>query len=84
MFDANLRRRLCWMSGGLVLGLALAGFWPHSPAHAVATSQLDSFSVCTAPLDGEGEAIFFLDYLTGDLKGATLNPNTRTFAGFFC
>lgn len=83
MFDANLKRRLCWMGGGLVLGLVLGGLWPNSPAHAVATASIDSFSVCTAPLDQEGEAVFFLDYLTGDLKGAALNPNTRTFTAFF-
>jgi hypothetical protein len=71
------------MGGGLVLGLVFGGLWPSSPAHAVATASLESFSVCTSPLDGEGEAIFFLDYLTGDLKGAALNPNTRTFTGFF-
>jgi hypothetical protein len=79
MFDANLRRRLWWMGGGLVLGLVFGGIWPDSPAHAVATSQIESFSACTAPLDSEVEGIFLLDYLTGDLRGAALNPQTRTF-----
>jgi hypothetical protein len=83
MSKTNLRQRFIWMGGGVVLGLILGGLWPESPAHAVATSQVDSFSVCTAPLDGDGEAIFFLDYLTGDLKGAALNPNTRQFTAFF-
>lgn len=83
MFDAKLRQRLCWTGGGVVLGLLFGGLWPSSPAHAVATSQIDSFSVCTAPVDEEGEAIFFLDYLTGDLKGAALNPNTGKFTAFF-
>lgn len=83
MYDPNLRRRFVWMGGGVLLGLVLGGFWPDSPAHAVATSQIDSFSVCTAPIDGQDEGIFFLDYLTGDLKGAALNPNTRTFTTTF-
>lgn len=83
MFDATLRRRVCWVSGGLIVGLILGGVWPDSPAHAVATSQLDSFSVCTAPIDDDGEAVFFLDYLTGDLKGAALNPNNGKFTAFF-
>lgn len=73
MVDANLRRRLCWMGGGLVLGLVFGGFWPDSPAHAVATSQIDNFSACTAPLDSEIEGIFLLDSITGELKGAALN-----------
>ncbi len=80
MFNASQGRRLCWMGGGLVLGLALGGLFPNSPAHAVATSQIDSFSVCTAPIDEDGEGIFFLDYLTGDLKGAALNPNSGKFS----
>jgi hypothetical protein len=83
MFDANLRRRLWWMGGGVVLGLVLGGLWPDSPAHAVATSQIDSFSICTAPIDDDGEGVFFLDYLTGDLKGAALNPANGKFTAFF-
>jgi hypothetical protein len=83
MFDANLKRRLWWTAGGLVVGLVLGGVWPHSPAHAVATSQIDNFAACTAPLDNEVEGIFLLDSVTGDLKGAAINPNTRTFTVFF-
>jgi hypothetical protein len=83
MFDATLRRRLWWLGGGVAVGLMLGGMWPDSPAHAVATSQIDSFSVCTAAIDDDGEAIFFLDYLTGDLKGAAINPQNGKFTAFF-
>src|SRR5262249_17925542 len=83
MFDANLGRRLCWMSGGLLVGLVLGGLWPDSPAHAVATSRIESFAAWTGPIAADGEAIFFLDYLTGELKGAALNPNTGTFTASF-
>jgi hypothetical protein len=83
MLDANLRRRLCWTGGGVVLGLLFGGLWPNSPAHAVATSQIESFSICTAPIDEEGEGVFFLDYLTGELKGAALSPNFGKFNALF-
>ena len=83
MWDANLRRRLCWMGGGLVLGLVFGGLWPDSPAHAVATSQIDGFAACTTPLDSEIEGIFVLDSITGDLKGTALNPITRQFTVSF-
>jgi hypothetical protein len=83
MWDANLRRRLCWMGGGLVLGLVFGGLWPDSPAHAVATSQIESFAACTTPLDNDIEGIFILDSITGDLKGTALNPVTRTFTVSF-
>src|SRR5688572_32596015 len=83
MWDANLRRRLCWMGGGLILGLVFGGIWPDSPAHAVATSQIDGFAACTTPLDNEIEGIFILDSITGDLKGTALNPVTRQFTVSF-
>jgi hypothetical protein len=83
MLDATLRRRLWWMSGGVVLGLVLGGLWPNSPVHATATSQIESFAVCTAPIDEEGEGVFFLDYLTGELKGAALSPMTGKFNVLF-
>jgi hypothetical protein len=83
MFDATVRRRVMWMGGGVVLGLVLGGVWPDSPAHAVATSQIESFSVCTAPIDEDGEGVFFLDYLTGELKGAALNPSNGKFTVVF-
>jgi hypothetical protein len=83
MLDTTARRRWLYLAAGLVLGLILGGLWPDSPAHAVATAQIESFAVCTAPLDDDGEAIFFLDYLTGDLKGAAINPNNGKFTAFF-
>ena len=83
MSDPSLRQRWSYLAAGLILGLIAGGFWPDSPAHAVATAQLESFAVCTAPLDDDGEAIFFLDYLTGDLKGAAINPNNGKFTALF-
>jgi hypothetical protein len=71
------------MAAGVIVGLVIGGLWPDSPAHAVATAQIESFAICTAPLDEDGEAVFFLDYLTGDLRGAAISPNNYRFAAAF-
>jgi len=52
---------------GLLAGLLVAGFWPSVPLHAVATDKIDTFSMATGPVEGEYEAVYFLDHLTGDL-----------------
>ena len=52
---------------GLVAGLLLAGLWPSVPLHAVSTDKIDTFSMATGPVEGEYEAVYFLDHLTGDL-----------------
>ena len=84
MSDANGASAL-WLDGrrAVLLGLVFGGLWPDSPAHAVATSQIDSFAVCTGAVDDEGEGVFFLDSLTGDLKGAALNPQNGKFTALF-
>jgi hypothetical protein len=48
---------------------------------ALAMSSLaeGSFAVCTAPIDGNTEGFFILDFETGDLSGGVLNPNTAKF-----
>ncbi len=65
--------------GGLLLGLV----WPTNEAHGVATDRYENFAIATGPLDGEVEAVYFLDFLTGDLKAAVLNINNGKFTAFF-
>ena len=36
--------------GGVVGALAVAGYWPHTPLHAVATDRYDTFAMATGPL----------------------------------
>jgi hypothetical protein len=67
---------------GLIVGLVLGGFWPHTPLHAVSTDRLDTFAIATGPVDEEVEAIYFLDFLTGDLRAAVLG-RTNKFQGAF-
>src|SRR5690606_19016806 len=67
----------------LVLGLNASGVWPSVPLHAAATDSQENFAIATGAVDGQVEAIFALDFLTGDLKAAVLQPQTGRFASLF-
>jgi hypothetical protein len=73
--------------GGLVCGLVggaiLANLWPESPVHASATDRINTFAVATGAVDEDVEAVFFLDFLTGDLRAAVINKNNHKFMAFF-
>ncbi|HEV3021060.1 MAG TPA: hypothetical protein VGX76_01275 [Pirellulales bacterium] len=83
MTNALKRNRAVWLAAGVLLGLAAASFLPHSPAHAVATDRMGDFAIATGPLDDQVEAIYFLDFLTGDLRAAALNLYTWKFGSLF-
>ena len=68
---------------GVVVGLAAGALLPQSPLHAVSNDRGDTFAICTAPADEDIEAIWFLDFLTGDLKAAAISPVTGKFAAFY-
>jgi hypothetical protein len=68
---------------GLLGGLALSGLWPHAPLYALATDRSDSYGMATGPLDVEVEAVYFLDFLTGDLKAIVLGQQPGTWTGYF-
>ena len=68
---------------GLVIGLNLRGIWPNIPLHATATHGYDNFAIATGLIDNELEALYFLDFLTGDLKAAVLNQRTGDFGAMF-
>lgn len=75
-----------WFIGlglGLVVGLVVAGFWPQTPLHAVATDRSETFAVATGYCDESVEAIWFLDFLTGDLRAAVVSKQTGTFNAFY-
>jgi len=63
------------------LGVAVGGWLRGEPrrAHAATAAVEDSFAVCTT-LVGDGmEALFMLDFETGDVSGGVLNQNTAKF-----
>ena len=68
---------------GLAVGLNIQGLWPDVPLHASATEGFESFSISTGLVDNEVEGLYFLDYLTGDLVGAVVNPKTGKFNARF-
>lgn len=75
-----------WMAGaivGFVVGLNVAGLWPSVPLHATATQGLDKFAIATGLVDESVEALYFLDFLTGDLRAAVINPKNGKFTAFF-
>jgi hypothetical protein len=75
--------RVFWLTIGLAAGLALSGFWPQTPLHAVATDRYDTFAIATGPVNEEVEAIFVLDFLTGDLRAAVMSPQRNQFTCFY-
>lgn len=75
----------------LALGLALG--WivcaevldrrPTIRVDATATQGLDNFAIATGLVASGMEALYFLDYLTGDLKGAVISEKTGKFNALF-
>jgi hypothetical protein len=57
---------------GLAAGLVLAWFLPNTPLHAVATDRIDTFAIATGHVDVDIEAVYFLDFLTGDLNAVVI------------
>jgi len=68
---------------GLVVGLNAKGLWPHIPLHATATEGYESFSIATGLVHAGVEGLYFLDYLTGELIGAVVNPKNGQFNAKF-
>src|SRR5262249_3403110 len=76
-------KRLGWVSLGVLIGALLSVFMPAQPLHAVATHGQEGFALATGLLDNSVEGVYFLDGLTGVLKGAALNINTYSFTSVF-
>jgi hypothetical protein len=72
------------MGIGLAIGLiVMSGLWPHTPIHAVGTDRTDTYAIATGPVDNEIEAVYFLDFLTGDLSALVLGKQARVWTGAF-
>jgi hypothetical protein len=78
-------QRIVWLGAGLVAGLCLSTFWPHEPAMSAASDRNSKFGMATCAVTsglgvaGELEGIFVLDYYTGRLTGAVLDPKSGKF-----
>ena len=77
--------RLLWLFCGVVGGLCLAYLWPHEELQASATDHSENFAICTvevAPLAAP-EAVFVLNFTTGEIRGALLNQQAGAFTNFW-
>lgn len=84
MFHALKTSRIAWLGIGLLAGLILGGIWPSTPLHAVTTDRTTTFAMATGPVDDEFEAVYFLDYLTGNLNAVVLGRQQgRGFTAFY-
>lgn len=72
MFWTRKYMRYAWPIVGLMIGVIVGGVCPHTPMHATATDRYETFAICTGFVDDGVEAVYFLDFLTGDLKAAVL------------
>ncbi len=68
---------------GLVIGMLFAGGWPNVPLHAVATDRTDGFAIATGYCDESVEAIYFLDFATGNLSAAAVSKQNGHFNAFY-
>jgi hypothetical protein len=72
---------------GLVAGgyaASLRGFqFPKPVLHASATESTDSMAIATGLIDEGVEGLFVLDFVTGNLQVAVINPRTGQLGGLY-
>jgi len=74
---------IAWTAIGLLVGVVIAGWWPDTPLHAVATDRMENFAIATGFVDDGIEAVYFLDFLTGTLKAAVVSNQTNGFRAYY-
>jgi len=72
---------------GMAAGAALTAGWhgvrTTPRAWATATHGSDNFAIATGLVDDGIEGLFFLDFLTGDLRAAVVSRRNAEFTGYF-
>jgi hypothetical protein len=71
------------MAMGAALTAAWHGLTTAPQAMASATHGADNFAIATGLVDDQIEALYFLDFLTGDLRAAIVNRRTAQFTAYF-
>ena len=82
-FQAKKLKRAIMLGGGIMLGIAISHLFPLAPLHAVATDRQDTLAIATGEVEPGIEAVFMLDFLSGDLRAGILNPETHTFTATY-
>ncbi|HID74974.1 MAG TPA: hypothetical protein EYP56_03150 [Planctomycetaceae bacterium] len=70
-------------AGGVVIGLILAGLWPQTPLHAVATDRQENFLMATGWVDEGVEAVYLLDATSGALRAKVLSNQRKGFQAHY-
>jgi hypothetical protein len=83
MILSNNSRWILALGVAFVAGLVFSGLWPNTPLHAVSTDRTDTYAIATGPVDTEIEAVYLLDFLTGDLGAMVLGRQPGKWSGFF-
>lgn len=72
---------------GMVVGAVLTAGWhgvQRTPqAWASATHGADNFAIATGLVADDIEGLYFLDFLTGDLRAAVVSRRNAEFTGYF-
>lgn len=73
-------KRGAWLVAGMLLGLAVATYWPAEEVRAHAVDRTNKIALVSAETtSGNSEAVFILDFVTGRLVGAAYNTQIGTF-----
>ncbi|MBS0209431.1 MAG: hypothetical protein JSS27_10780 [Planctomycetes bacterium] len=80
MIRRMLFSRVTWVIAGIAIGLGVSALIPQQTVQATATDRGENFAIATGSCDGTTDAIFTLDFLTGDLRGAVIHPVTKGLA----
>lgn len=73
-------KRGTWLACGILLGLAVAVYWPAEELHAHAVDRASKIALVSAETTpGNSDAIFIMDFVTGRLVGAAYNTQIGTF-----
>ncbi len=89
MFKARKIRRMTYLAVGMAavvgvsVGLMMGGLWPQTALHAVATDRVDTYAMATGMVDEDVEAVYFLDFLTGELRALVLGRQVGGISGIY-
>ncbi len=78
-FPNPLGRRLAWVVAGVAIGAGLSWSLQGQTARAFTSDRNDKFAVTTALTGPTTEAVFVLDFLTGQVRGFALDRNASQF-----
>jgi len=89
LYEELAMKRSSWVFRAMGFGLLIAGaavaawLWSTRTALAVASSHNDKVVVATGQLDENGEVLYILDSLTGDLRAFTMHSQSGKYSASY-